>query len=438
MNIKIHRGAHEIGGSCLEVEHENTRIVVDVGMPLYGRDGQKFDMDKYQSCVGAELVEQHILPDVSGLYAWDIKSKPINGVLISHAHMDHYGLYRFVNKGICCYAGEGTKKLIDLTEAFTPYSGTFGKFSPIQSGVPFSCGSFSITPYLMDHSAFDAYAFLIEAGGKKVIYSGDFREHGRKTKVFHWFLHNAPRGVDALLLEGTMFGRANGIVKTETEIEEEITGLLQTQPGIALIYASGQNIDRLVSSYKAARRTNRLFVIDVYTAAILDELKEFASLPHAGSSFENIRVFYPEYLSRRMMKEGQEAILASHRDHEITVAEISANPGKIVMMIRASMLKDLNKIDSSDGGVFVYSVWEGYLKEKSMKPMQDWIQQRNLLFKIVHTSGHASIGTLRKVVDALKPKRIIPMHTFYPEQYAVLRGKENEIKEIKDGDSLVL
>ena len=185
MNIRIHRGAHEIGGSCLEIEHENSRIVVDVGMPLYGRDGQKFDMDKYQSCVGPELVEQHILPDVSGLYAWDIKSKPIDGVLISHAHMDHYGLYSFVNKGICCYAGEGTKKLIDLTAAFAPYNGTIKKFSPIKSGAPFSCGSFSITPYLMDHSAFDAYAFLIEAGGKKVIYSGDFREHGRKTKVFH-------------------------------------------------------------------------------------------------------------------------------------------------------------------------------------------------------------------------------------------------------------
>ena len=190
-----------------------------------------------------------------------------------------------------------------------------------------------------------------------------------------------------------------------------------------------------MSSYKAARRTNRLFVIDVYTAAVLDELKEFASLPHAGSSFKNIRVFYPESLSKRMMKERQQAILKKYRDREITIEEISARPGRIVMMTRASMLKDLKQIASSEGGVFVYSIWEGYLKEKSMKPMLEWIRHRNLVFKIVHTSGHASIGTLRKVVDALKPQRIIPMHTFYPEQYAVLGRKVNVID---DGDSLAL
>ena len=34
MNLKIHRGTQEIGGSCIEVWSNNTRIVLDFGMPL--------------------------------------------------------------------------------------------------------------------------------------------------------------------------------------------------------------------------------------------------------------------------------------------------------------------------------------------------------------------------------------------------------------------
>ena len=31
---------------------------------------------------------------------------------------------------------------------------------------------------MVDHSALDSYMFLIETGGKKILFTGDFREHG--------------------------------------------------------------------------------------------------------------------------------------------------------------------------------------------------------------------------------------------------------------------
>ena len=46
MKFKIHRGTHEIGGSCVEVWTENTRILLDFGMPLVNRDGSEFDFSK--------------------------------------------------------------------------------------------------------------------------------------------------------------------------------------------------------------------------------------------------------------------------------------------------------------------------------------------------------------------------------------------------------
>ena len=34
MRARIHRGAHEIGGSCVELEADGCRLVLDVGRPL--------------------------------------------------------------------------------------------------------------------------------------------------------------------------------------------------------------------------------------------------------------------------------------------------------------------------------------------------------------------------------------------------------------------
>uniref|UniRef100_UPI001C5CADBA hypothetical protein n=1 Tax=Escherichia fergusonii TaxID=564 RepID=UPI001C5CADBA len=64
-----------------------------------------------------------------------------------------------------------------------------------------------ITPYLADHSAFDAYSLLVEAHGKRAFYSGDIRAHGRKARLFENLVEHPPQAIDVLLLEGTTLSR---------------------------------------------------------------------------------------------------------------------------------------------------------------------------------------------------------------------------------------
>ena len=80
-------------------------------------------------------------------------------------------------------------------------------FEFLEKEKPFIIGDISITPYWMDHSAYDAYALSLESKGKTLFYSGDFRGHGRKAKVFKRFTQIAPQNVDYLLMEGTQLGR---------------------------------------------------------------------------------------------------------------------------------------------------------------------------------------------------------------------------------------
>ena len=102
-----------------------------------------------------------------------------------------------------------------------------------------------------------------------------------------------------------------------------------------------------------------------------------------------------------------------------------------MMMARPSMLKDLKSIKNIERATFIYSLWEGYLKEDSMKHLMNFTKDKNMDFHSIHTSGHAYIETLKKVVDHLKPERIFPIHTFYPDEYKIFGDR---VYRISDGE----
>ena len=434
MKFKIHRGTEEIGGSCVEVWTDNTRILLDFGMPLVEKDGKEFDFSKYKGLQVNELIENGFLPDVVGLYG--NSDSVIDGIVISHPHQDHYGLAKFISNNVEYYLGEATHKIIELNNLFTPQDIRLTNTSYFEKSKTFKIGDFSITPYWADHSAFDSYSFLVEANGKSLFYSGDFRSHGRKAKAFYWFTHNAPQNVDYLILEGTTISRSSKPFKSEEKIELELIELFKQKEKINLIYTSGQNIDRLVSIYKACIRTGKMLVVDVYVAEVLRVLSSFSKIPYPSESFKNLKVLFPFYTCRRLTNDGNENILYQFKKFKITKDEISKKSDEIVMLVRPSMQIDLGKIKGIEGGNFIYSMWEGYLRTSSTKKFVKYLSNRNFTVHKIHTTGHADTSTLKKMVEAVKPKNIVPIHTFEKDRYKdiftepVVELKDGEIREI--------
>lgn len=64
MKLTIYRGTHEIGGSCVELATKNTRILIDIGLPLVDEEGQSFNLGNYLKLSKAELVEKDITKDI--------------------------------------------------------------------------------------------------------------------------------------------------------------------------------------------------------------------------------------------------------------------------------------------------------------------------------------------------------------------------------------
>ncbi|MEA3223280.1 MAG: MBL fold metallo-hydrolase [Thermodesulfobacteriota bacterium] len=433
MKLIIHRGTKEIGGSCVELRSEKTRIIIDLGMPLVNEQNEPFDSKQLEGKSIPELIGSHVLPEVSGLYAGEEKS--VDAVLISHPHQDHYGLPRYINPEIPVYMSKGCQALIEASDIFIPTKANLRNVTTFKMREPFIIDDLVITPQLVDHSGFDAAAFLIEGGGKKILYSGDFRGHGRKGILFEDMIHHPVKDIDYLLLEGSMLGRGEGLYPSEQAVEVKMASIFKNKSNIAFVFCSSQNIDRLVSIYRAAKRTSQTLVIDLYTAYILDSLKDISGkLPQYW--WPDIRVFY-FWGHRKMLKDnGLGSFVEKCVSARIYKEEISRDKKNMVMITKynSAFKRLIGYLGDLTGALGVYSMWEGYLEQSDFrKPLQ----RQGIEFETIHTSGHAPERDLKQLVESFKPKCIVPIHTFHPQEYRSLFSDTN-VKTLNDGEEFIL
>jgi len=352
------------------------------------------------------------LPEVEGLT--DGTNPTLEGIIISHPHFDHYGLVQFASPKIPKYIGREADKLLSAASAFTAFGMNLENVHHYRNQRPFQVGPFRITPYLADHSAFDSYSLLIESAGKRLFYSGDLRGHGWKSWAFKRLLSNPPRNVDAMILEGTTLSReSEEPAMTEAELVELIAEKIRDTDGIVLASFSGQNIDRFVSFYKATLKSRRIFVADCYIAHLLHSIGR-PTLPDPTSGA--MRVFLPSRMKRQIIRNQRFDVVEPFRRSRIYQEQMSVDKSKLVVTFRSSMADDFEGNGLLDGGRLIYSMWPGYL-EKGSPNLQDWCKDNGLDFDILHTSGHASRDDLVRVVEAIKPRVVLPIHTLAPERF---------------------
>jgi ribonuclease J len=399
MRVCIHRGAKQIGGTCIEIESQGKRIVLDIGQPLDSTDATSTEM-----------------PAVPGLKKADAS---LLAVVLSHSHLDHYGLAFRVPKTIPFLMGAATQRILEAAAVFTPSGGTFENPIHLENDKRIELGPFLITPFLMDHSAYDSYALLIEGDGKRLFYTGDLRGHGRKATLFDRLVANPPKDVNVLLMEGTTVTRTGTDegFQTEADLEKQLVNIFRNTAGMPLVWCSGQNIDRLVTIFRACNRTGRKFIIDMYTAHILKATGN-PNLPQAD--WDGVKVFLPEFQRRRIKRQRDFDIADLYKPYRIYPEHLSAAAKNSVMLFRPSMQLDMESAGCLDGACLVYSMWDGYLTEDKMKPFLQWLDGHGIPMHKCHTSGHASIKDLKRLRAAFQDAVVVPIHTQQPASFSTL------------------
>jgi ribonuclease J len=429
MKLTILRGANQIGGSCVEVATDHSRIIIDAGLPL---EDWRDDHRTPAPAQAFPATDRRAL-GMPGLFQHGPR---VDGILLSHAHADHSGLICQTDPSIKVYSSKGTSKMLKAGSIFASQTALEkNRWAELKTQIPVQIGDFKVTPFNVDHSAFDSMAFLIEADGKRLLYTGDFRMHGRKPGMAEALIaHPRVPQVDVMLLEGTHFSskpQQKATHLTEQQLQQEIEGSLQQEPrGLVLASFSPQNVDRLVTFYKAAKRCNRTFVADIYMAYVLYVVHgQCRSIPNPELQ-AGIRVFYNAGFTR---KRNWQAVVARFPHTQIELAEIYSNPQKFVMVFRPSMLTLDFKQPLPPNTSCLYSFWHGYLKRPEWSNCLKVLTDQGCAFSERHTSGHVFVEDCVEFVRQIQPKCIVPIHTQAPERFPALF---KNVRLIKDGEEM--
>lgn len=391
MNITVHRGTHQIGGSAIEISTESTRIILDFGKEL------SLD-EKY---IPIDL-------DVDGV----TEGVPnCDGIIISHYHMDHLGQLTIALPEIPLYMGELSKEVALIGAEYQDknlYLRLLGA-NTFRGGESFTIGDIRVRPLVIDHSAVDSYMFVIEADGKRVLYTGDFRLHGLRGHVLEKLIKTYIGDVDVLITEGTSLSRNTTDGISEREVLDDISSYIQDGKYV-FVMCSSTNIDRIMGIWHNMP-TDKVLICDAYQKRILDTVID--------------NVYYESSLYRR-----PDAPL---------VLDVGAYPkyymdNGFVSLVRGtenyiSHIKEFPKDDVR----IIYSMWTGYI--------EDNLALKDLLHTypsyICHASGHISKDNLLAFIEIINPDVIIPVHTENPEKLGALVQNRN-VYVIDDGEPFII
>ena len=384
MSITIHRGANHIGGCVTEISTEKARVFIDLG---------------------ADLTDEKDSPiDIDGLTTGNTEN---SFLLITHYHGDHIGRIKQAVKGIPIYMGEITQKIameIAKRTANTETQEVLEKTKTFKPGYKLKFGDIKVTPLMTDHSAYDAYSFLIEAKGKRIFYTGDFRLHGpRGGKMLKsGFFEKYAKNIDYLICEGTNISRKEK-AQTEFELMRDAEELFRSEKyKYFFILCSSTNIDRIMVFYHAYNKAfnrERPFIIfdeDVYQKEVLKIVTESHG---KKSSFYNFVPF--ERNEKPSPKNGFCFLIRGN------------SPSKNILKRYFT--------NNSENSLIVYSMWKGYLDKNNESKNERLIKLLSpYKHTYMHTSGHADVETIQNVANIIKPKHIVPIHTESPEEFKKL------------------
>ena len=405
MKLIIHRG-NQIGGCIAEIYTDTSRVFIDMGQNLPGH-AEKTTFKQDQNMV-------------NGFF--NANKREHEAVVYTHAHEDHVGLFRLVPENIPQYISEGgqkillgkqnllfknhlhdVKKVLSMKLEWLKYLNrlkynrqsiarinrfhTWKRTEVGEEPVSLQIGNIRLTPFYCSHSIYDAYMFLIEADGKRIWYTGDYRIHGYVGKDLFERLSTYAKDIDILVTEGTMLGRTDECIQEE-EISKQMTEVMRKYKYV-FVLASSTDMERQASIQNAAYNAGKdLMVGSDFMASMMNIFTKCEGKKNNKLFYFNYKMYYTA--SFPSMKENG------------FILDLGASQIEVAKEL-------LPKLDAQKT-ILIYSSWDGYYKlPEQVEINPKYKEFRELFTNVVdiHTSGHADCQTIEKVITIVNPKEAI-------------------------------
>ncbi len=363
---------------------------------------------------------------VNGIFSQNKKEH--EAVFYTHGHEDHVGLFGYVPEDVPQFMSKGTNDILRLKyglikEGITLQAenkkktscdadacnrleerivqndykikrlmqmNTWERTRPRMRPKPISIGNIKVTPFFNCHSIYDSHMFLIEAEGKRIWHTGDYREHGYMGKSLVPTLRKFATDIDVLITEGTMLNRGDECMH-ESKVSEKMSYVMRAFEYV-FVLASATDIERLASVKNAAETAGKdLYVCSKFMYGTMEYFTEHEAALSKGL-FDFAPRFYTDKRLHMLRRKGMVMVTGAGQMERVKVL--------------------LQKFPE-EKTVLIYSSWDGYYKiPEQVEASPKYKAYRELFRNVVdiHTPGHADRKTIMKVVDIVNPKEVICIH----------------------------
>ncbi len=380
-------GLGEVGRNMSLIEYHNDIIVIDVGFGFPEDDPPGID---------------YTLPNVSYLEG---KQNKIRGIVITHGHMDHVGgipylINRLGNPPV--YAANMTRGIIIKRHMEFPTLPQLD-IELVKAGDKIQLGEIEVEFFHVNHNIPDDTALIISTPAGRIVHTADFKFDptplNEPPADLEFIKSIGDRGVTVLMSDSTG-AEKEGATLSESTIQDNLEIIFKEAKGRIITATFSSLINRIQQLITLSEKYNRKVAFDGYS---LKSNIEFAK----------------ESGQLKMQKFTQIPIdqIDNYPDKNVTVIGTGAQGEERAVLMRiASGEHRYIKIKKSDAIVFSSSVVPG--NERTVQRMKD------LLYRMgaevyhsglmdIHASGHAQQDDLKKMIQLIRPKFLMPIHGFY-------------------------
>jgi len=376
-------GLGEVGKNLMVYELGDELVVVDAGLA--------FPRDEH---LGVDLV----LPDFSYL-----RERRIRAVLLTHAHEDHVGALPYLLREMSVPEVWGTRLTLGLLQPKLDEHGLLHATElkeAVPGEPPVAIGPFKVQFVRMAHSVPDTVAIMLEAGGLRVLHTGDYKlDHtpvdGLRTDVGR-LAEIGNQGVDLLLGDSTNAERP-GVTGSERLVGEAFRQIIPVREGRVLIASFASNVHRMQQAVDVAVETGRkVCVIGRSMRKNINIARNLGYLEAPDDTFirppelEELAPHEAMVLCTGSQGEPMSALTRiAYRDHPAVTVErgdtviLSAKP---VPGNELRVHDTINRLAKAGAEVL----------HQEIAP--------------VHVSGHGNSEEIRTILGLVRPRAVMPVH----------------------------
>ncbi len=431
-SLTFYGGVNEVGGNKVLLKDKDVKVFLDFGMSFALRS-QYYSAPFLAPRSEKSLLEFGILPSLKGTYRFDDSKPDIDGVFLSHSHMDHAAYISFLKRSIPVYCGETTATILNaLNDMRTGFEYDIDgiKFKTFRTGDKVQLESLEIEPVHVDHSVPGAYGFIIYTSSGAIVYTGDFRSHGTKPELTKEFVQRAKEAEPvAMISEGTNMTSAQ--VSSEPEVRRKIGQIVERTSGLVLADFARADIDRFRSFYRVAKQNGRYLAITLRQAYLLSKLSMDPHLTVPRLRDKNLLIFQKakkRYYTweREVLKSGKVA----------DSSEVAGMQDKVVLVTSFYDLEELIEINPVPESCYILSASEPFNEEMEIdfNKLIKWLEHYGLPQYCAHVSGHIMPLQLKEGLKTIKPKKVFPIHGEHPELFSkFMKNLPSEILIVEKG-----